>query len=217
LRLVLIFSLLLAAGLAASQALPLLLGTDQGALKEAIQLLTMLCLSFIMIHVGYEFEIDRSNLRPYLVDYGVAFTSASFPWIFCTLYFVVALVPSADWGSFGTWRQSLLAGRFAAPTSAGILFSMLAAAGLSATWMFRKTRILAIFDDLDTVLLMIPLKMLIVGLRWQLGPPHGPHALAGLEVPPPAAVARDLALGAGLRGRDHVDFRAHLRLQQAGR
>jgi Kef-type K+ transport system membrane component KefB len=41
--------------------------------------------------------------------------------------------------------------------------------GLSATWMFRKARILAIFDDLDTILLMIPLKMLIVGLAWQLG------------------------------------------------
>jgi hypothetical protein len=46
---------------------------------------------------------------------------------------------------------------------------MLAAAGLSATWMFRKARVLAIFDDLDTVLLMIPLKMMIVGLAWQLG------------------------------------------------
>ena len=63
----------------------------------------------------------------------------------------------------------MLAGRFAAPTSAGVLFSMLAAAGLGATWLFRKARILAIFDDLDTVLLMIPLKMLMVGLAWQLG------------------------------------------------
>ena len=44
-----------------------------------------------------------------------------------------------------------------------------AAAGLGATWLFRKARILAIFDDLDTVLLMIPLKMLMVGLAWQLG------------------------------------------------
>jgi Kef-type K+ transport system membrane component KefB len=32
-----------------------------------------------------------------------------------------------------------------------------------------KARVLAIFDDLDTVLLMIPLQMLIVGLAWQLG------------------------------------------------
>ncbi len=46
---------------------------------------------------------------------------------------------------------------------------MLVAAGLGATWMFKKIRILAIFDDLDTVLLMIPLKMLLVGWRWQLG------------------------------------------------
>lgn len=45
---------------------------------------------------------------------------------------------------------------------------MLAAAGLSATWLFQKARVLAIFDDLDTVLLMIPLKMIIVGARWQL-------------------------------------------------
>jgi len=46
---------------------------------------------------------------------------------------------------------------------------MLSAAGLGATWLFRKARVLAIFDDLDTVLLMIPLKMLMVGLAWQLG------------------------------------------------
>jgi hypothetical protein len=67
------------------------------------------------------------------------------------------------------WQETLLAGRFAAPTSAGVLFSMLAAAGLGTTWLFHKARVLAIFDDLDTVLLMIPLKMLIVGLAWQLG------------------------------------------------
>jgi Kef-type K+ transport system membrane component KefB len=65
--------------------------------------------------------------------------------------------------------ESLLVGRFAAPTSAGILFAMLAAAGLSATWVFRKARVLAIFDDLDTVLLMMPLKMLVIGWAWSLG------------------------------------------------
>jgi Kef-type K+ transport system membrane component KefB len=46
---------------------------------------------------------------------------------------------------------------------------MLAAAGLAGTWAYKKTRILAIFDDLDTVLLMIPLQILMVGLVWQLG------------------------------------------------
>jgi hypothetical protein len=46
---------------------------------------------------------------------------------------------------------------------------MLAAAGLATTWVFKKARVLAIFDDLVTVLLMIPLKMMIVGMKWQLG------------------------------------------------
>ena len=77
-------------------------------------------------------------------------------------------MPPGAIGRFDAWTEALLTGRFAAPTSAGILFSMLAAAGLSATWMFRKARVLAIFDDLDTVLLMIPLKMMLVGMRWQL-------------------------------------------------
>jgi Kef-type K+ transport system membrane component KefB len=84
------------------------------------------------------------------------------------LYFVFVLLPSDVWGTLAAWQETLLAGRFAAPTSAGVLFSMLTAAGLGTTWLFRKARILAIFDDLDTVLLMIPLKMLMVGLAWQL-------------------------------------------------
>lgn len=166
---VLIYSLLLIAGLAGSQLLPSLVGDSYASLADVIRVLTMIGLSYIMIHVGYEFDIDKSNLRQYGVDYLVAFTAASFPWIFVTLYFVFVLLPPDAWGQLQTWKETLLAGRFAAPTSAGVLFSMLAAAGLGATWMFRKARVLAIFDDLDTVLLMIPLKMLMVGLAWQLG------------------------------------------------
>lgn len=164
---VLLFSILLIAGLIFSQYLPKI-GEAHESVAEVIRLMTMFCLGFIMIHVGYEFEIDKSRPRSYGWDYVVAATAAAFPWILCAVYFVFVLTPPSDWGSFDAWTESLLASRFAAPTSAGVLFSMLAAAGLSATWYFRKTRILAIFDDLDTVLLMIPLKMLIVGIRWQL-------------------------------------------------
>jgi len=126
-------------------------------------------LAFIMIHVGFEFHIDKSNLKRYGWDYFVAFTAASFPWVLVTGYFTFVMLPPEMWGDFEAWKETLLAGRFAAPTSAGVLFSMLAAAGLGATWLFKKARILAIFDDLDTVLLMIPLKMLMVGIAWQLG------------------------------------------------
>lgn len=46
---------------------------------------------------------------------------------------------------------------------------MLGAAGLSASWMFRKARVLAIFDDLDTIILLIPLQAFLLGVHWQFG------------------------------------------------
>ena len=166
---VLLYSTLLFAGLALSQMLPAFLGESYGSFADGVRVLTMTGLAFIMIHVGFEFHIDKTRLKGYGWDYVVAFTAASFPWVFVTGYFVFAMLPQGTWGDFDAWKETLLAGRFAAPTSAGVLFSMLAAAGLGATWLFRKARMLAIFDDLDTVLLMIPLKMLMVGLAWQLG------------------------------------------------
>lgn len=117
----------------------------------------MICLAYIMIEVGLEFIIDKKNLRQYGKDYLIAATAAAFPWIFCALYFI---------GMFGLGqKESWLLGRFASPTSAGVLFTMLAAAGLASTTVFQKARILAIFDDLDTVLFMIPLQMWIVGFK----------------------------------------------------
>ena len=136
--------------------------------SELVTIGTMICLGFIMIHVGYEFNIQRDNLKQYGYDYFVAFTSATFPWIFIAIYFFLMFPMSHDGTASNGIVNSLLIARFAAPTSAGVLFSMLAAAGLSKTWMFKKTRILAIFDDLDTILLMVPLQMLVIGVKWQM-------------------------------------------------
>jgi Na+:H+ antiporter len=166
---VLLFSILLVLGMIGSQLLAGLTGGAYPLVREAIETLTMVALAFIMIHVGYEFDLDKSNLRQYGWDYVVAMTAAAIPWIFASTYFVFVMLPPNVWAEGQAWSESLLAGRFAAPTSAGVLFAMLAAAGLSATWAFKKLRILAIFDDLDTILLMIPLKMLVVGAAWHLG------------------------------------------------
>jgi Kef-type K+ transport system membrane component KefB len=168
-RKVAMFSLLLIAGMIGAQLLPGLAGEAYPDMSHGLRLATMVALAFIMIHVGYEFELDKTDLRQYGWDYVVAMTAAAFPWILVVLYFMLVVLPAGAWGSWEAWVEVLLAGRFAAPTSAGVLFAMLAAAGLSATWLFAKARILAIFDDLDTVLLMVPLQMLIVGLAWQLG------------------------------------------------
>jgi Kef-type K+ transport system membrane component KefB len=164
-----LFSVLLIAGLVGSQLVPLLPKGISSPFTGVVGILTLVGLAFIMIHVGYEFEIDKTRMKSYGWDYVVAMTAAAFPWILVALYFLFVMLPPAEWGNWRAWKEVLLVSRFAAPTSAGVLFSMLAAAGLSATWVFRKARILAIFDDLDTVLLMIPLTMLIIGPAWQLG------------------------------------------------
>lgn len=167
-RILLLTSLLLV-GLSLSQILPMLFGALPSAIDHLRQFLTMALLAYIMIEVGREFEVDLSRKRQYAKDYAVAATAAAFPWIFCTIYFLSFLMPEVNTSGKAPWMEAMLAARFAAPTSAGVLFSMLAAAGLAGTWTFRKTRILAIFDDLDTVLFMLPLKALMVGLAWQLG------------------------------------------------
>jgi Kef-type K+ transport system membrane component KefB len=163
-RKVLLYSLLLIGGLVASQ----FLGAAPHSIALAIKLLTMAALAFIMIHVGYEFEIDKARPGQYAWDFFVAMTAASLPWIFCGIYFALAMAPRGLWSHPDLWKEAMLEGLFAAPTSAGVLFSMLAAAGLAATWLFRKARILAIFDDLGTLLLIIPLKIMFLGARWQL-------------------------------------------------
>ncbi|WP_087025300.1 sodium:proton antiporter [Thaumasiovibrio subtropicus] len=165
---VMLYSALLMLGLVCSQIFPMLFA-GYTSLQPLIMMLTMIALSYIMINVGREFELDKSNLKQYGWDYVVAMTTATFPWIAVVLYFVFVVMPPELWSNLDAWKESLVIGRFAAPTSAGVLFSMLAAAGLGATWMFKKARVLAIFDDLDTVLLMIPLSIVIVGWNPALG------------------------------------------------
>ena len=45
---------------------------------------------------------------------------------------------------------------------------MLAALKLKSSWMYKKIQVLAIFDDLDTILLMIPLQVFMIGMKWQM-------------------------------------------------
>lgn len=160
---IIVFTINVLLGLVCSQLLAALLPEKVYKVwYEVVRIATMWCLSYIMINVGYEFVIDKSNMRQYAGDYLIAMTAAGFPWIFVAIWYMTALPNPLD------WDEALLAARFAAPTSAGVLFCMLEAAGLKETWLFKKARILAIFDDLDTILLMIPLKAIIIGVKWEL-------------------------------------------------
>lgn len=167
-RKVLSFSAFLMVGLFVSQYLPVWAGGNYNAVKAVSNVLLYVCLSFIMINVGCEFEVDKSRWQTYAKDYGVAMATAAMPWFLIAIYYVFVLLPPEYWNSWEAWKENLLLSRFAAPTSAGILFTMLAAIGLKTSWVYKKIQVLAIFDDLDTILLMIPLQIMMIGLRWQL-------------------------------------------------
>lgn len=167
-RKVLSFSVFLMVGLLVSQYLPVWAGENYGAVKTVSNVFLYVCLSFIMINVGREFEVDKSRWRTYAEDYFIAMATAAMPWFLIAIYYIFVLLPPEYWNSWEAWKENLLLSRFAAPTSAGILFTMLAAIGLKSSWIYKKIQVLAIFDDLDTILLMIPLQIMMIGLRWQL-------------------------------------------------
>lgn len=167
---VLSFSAMLMMGLLLSQLMPeLLTETCYEHTRHGIEILLGVCLAFIMINVGREFEVDKSNIKSYAKDYLVAMLAAAMPWLLIAMYYIFVLMPSEWWSNGDVWKESLLLSRFAAPTSAGILFTMLAAIGLQKSWIYKKIQVLAIFDDLDTILLMIPLQIAMIGMQWQMG------------------------------------------------
>jgi Kef-type K+ transport system membrane component KefB len=154
------YSVLLIVGLFASQIIDLStvvipFGSVNLEGKSVIEAITLICMAYIMLEVGLEFSIDKKNLKQYGGDFCVAVGAAVIPWAFVAIYFFCFFSDS--------WQETILLGGFAAPTSAGILFTMLAAARLSASWVFKKARVLAIFDDLATILLMVPAQMFIRG------------------------------------------------------
>ena len=161
---------MLMVGLVLSQLLPMFLGDSAyGELKHMVEVTLGICLAFIMINVGREFEIDKDNVKDYAKDYLVAMFAAAMPWLLIAVYYIFAILPSDMWGSGDAWKETLLLSRFAAPTSAGILFSMLAAMKLQKSWIYQKAQTLAIFDDLDTIILMVPLQVAMIGeLNWQM-------------------------------------------------
>ena len=164
---VFLFSLFLVLGLVLSQCLPVWLGEAFLTAEKVAKTLMFVCLAFIMINVGREFELDKTKWRSYAADYFISMDTAALPCILVAFYYMF-LLPADLFGNWDAWKENLLLSRFAAPTSAGILFTMLAAAGLRREWIYKKTQVLAIFDDLDTILLMIPLQIFMIGFKWQL-------------------------------------------------
>lgn len=149
---VLLFSALLIIGIVAGQWL------DLAQWREGLSFVTSGCLAYIMIEVGLEFSVEKRSIKSYGWDFLIASSAALLPVILCLGYFLIIM--------HSQWKPGLLASLSTAPTSAGVLFSMMLAAGLGATWVFQKARVLAILDDLVTILLLTPLTIVIQGFHW---------------------------------------------------
>lgn len=150
---VIIFSLLLLLGIILGQVL------DLKSVHELLSFAASVCLAYIMMEVGLEFSTEKRSFKSYGWDSLIALTAALLPTALLFIYFVIVLQ--------SPWKTALLSGLSAAPTSAGVLFSMLMAAGLGATWVFKKARVLAVLDDLATILLLTPLGIIIHGFEWR--------------------------------------------------
>ena len=150
---VILFCVLLISGILAGQVFDFL------AIKDLLGFITSMCLAYIMIEVGLEFSAEKRDIRSYAWDSVVSVSAAVLPAILWFVYFLVCMR--------SPWPSALLSGLSSAPTSAGILFSMMTAAGLAATWVFKKARTLAVLDDLATILLLTPVQIFIHGFEWQ--------------------------------------------------
>src|ERR1044072_3567022 len=97
-RRVITYSLLLVAGMVLSQ-MPMVQSSN-----PVLMPLTMIFLAYIMVEVGMEFDIDKSRLGSYALDYGIAMDAASVPWLCAACYF---------WWFFNLgFKESLLIRRF---------------------------------------------------------------------------------------------------------
>ena len=109
---IVLFSLFLILGLICSQTLPNIIDdTAFTHAKSLFDIMLYICLAFIMINVGREFELDKSHWRSYTSDYFIAMATAAAPWLLICFYYMV-LLPSeyfTDWDSCSQcWRQPVL-------------------------------------------------------------------------------------------------------------
>ena len=69
---ILLFSFFLVIGLVVSQFLPGMVGENYSMVKTISNTLLYVCLAFIMINVGREFEMDKTRWKSYTEDYFIA-------------------------------------------------------------------------------------------------------------------------------------------------
>ena len=86
---VFLFSVFLLCGLVLSQVLPGMMGDSYSFFEKIFKNLMFICLAFIMINVGREFELDKKQWRSYTADYFIAMATAAVPWLLVAFYYII--------------------------------------------------------------------------------------------------------------------------------
>lgn len=155
---------LLLCGMFMAQSAPSVLGEWQSVFTLLIGLLSAWTLAMIMIPVGHECDIEKKGFwSKHRIDIGVSSGSATLPWLLVSLFFHFFILQPESWWTWHGVLESALIGRFAAPTSAGILLTLLDQAGLKETWTRKKAQLVVILDDIETVILCVGLVALHSG------------------------------------------------------
>merc|ERR550537_1919001 len=103
-----------------------------------------------MIHVGLDFEIVRWRLPRYISDFIVAICLFLAPMALTFLYL--------SWSEGAMdFNLGLHASMFTGPTGAGMLISLMQAADLKGTWVFKKAIVLAIWGQIVVVVFSLVL------------------------------------------------------------
>ena len=103
---IVLFSVFLIIGLIGSQTIPCHLNPEAfEKLKFFLDAMLYICLAFIMINVGREFELDKSKWKSYTEDYFIAMATAAVPWLLICGYFIL-LLPAEYRTSWDAWNDN---------------------------------------------------------------------------------------------------------------
>ena len=69
--------------------LPQFFGESYTTVGKVTKVLMFICLAYIMINVGREFDLDKKKWRSYAVDYFIAMATAAVPWILVAFFYML--------------------------------------------------------------------------------------------------------------------------------
>ncbi|GAB1359471.1 hypothetical protein MASR1M31_12550 [Porphyromonadaceae bacterium] len=141
-------------GLLVSQFLPGMVGEKIDSIKAFTNVLLYICLGFIMINVGREFEMDKSKWKSYAEDYFIAMAYSSNAMDYDRPFITFLCYSLQSCGLIGRLGKRIsIAKSFCSPYFSRDSFHNAGGDGLKSSWIYKKIQVsFRDIHDLDTIL-----------------------------------------------------------------